>query len=185
MGAALAPIQLGFGRCSSSSARPVWKSRLLDEFKSTAAMDLDGSAQDATSTKARRPISCSDLLRPLFGGGLEGTAAENAEAFARSRGAFAPALGPWLPLAGLVLDVDVGLDTGGGRASSPRSGGHASTASWRNCWTHSSLRPRSSCWKTCTGSTKLRPSCFGTSARPMRRGRGQSAARDARARTGS
>ena len=110
MGAALAPIQLGFGAMFELVGEAgVGKSRLLDEFKSTAATDLRRIGARCDEYESSTPYFVfRNLLRPLFPGGLEGTAAENAEVFRTAVAAFAPALGPWLPLAGLVLDVDVG-----------------------------------------------------------------------------
>jgi predicted ATPase/class 3 adenylate cyclase len=110
MGAALAPVLLDFGTMLELVGDAgVGKSRLLDEFKTTAAADFARIGARCDEYESSTPYFVfRSLLRPLFPGELEGTPEENAETLRETVARAAPELLPWLPLVGLVLDVDVG-----------------------------------------------------------------------------
>jgi class 3 adenylate cyclase/tetratricopeptide (TPR) repeat protein len=110
MGAALGPVRLGFGTVLELVGEAgVGKSRLLDEFKTTAAADLVRAGARCDEYESSTPYFVfRNLLRPLVPNSLEGTAEENAVALQTLIAGATPQLAPWLPLVGLVLDVDVG-----------------------------------------------------------------------------
>jgi len=110
MGAALAPVRLGFGTMLELVGDAgVGKTRLLDEFKTTSAADLARIGARCDQYESSTPYFVfRSLLRPLFPGELEGTPEENAETLSATVESVARDLAPWLPLVGLVLDVDVG-----------------------------------------------------------------------------
>jgi class 3 adenylate cyclase/tetratricopeptide (TPR) repeat protein len=110
MAAALAPVRLGFGTMMELVGDAgVGKSRLLDEFKTAAAADLVRVGARCDEYESSTPYFVfQNLLRPLVPNALEGTAEENAAAIRALVVRVAPELAPWLPLVGLVLDVDVG-----------------------------------------------------------------------------
>ena len=92
MGAALAPVRLGFGTMLELVGEAgVGKTRLLQEFKSTAATTSGGSARAATSTRARRRTSSSGTCCARCSPELDGTAGrERRRRCARSSQRVAP-----------------------------------------------------------------------------------------------
>jgi predicted ATPase/class 3 adenylate cyclase len=109
MGAALAPVRLGFGTMLELVGDAgVGKTRLLDEFGATAGADLARVGARCDQYKSSTPYFVfRSLLRPLFPGELGGTPRDNAELLRATVERVAPELEPWLPLVALVLDVDV------------------------------------------------------------------------------
>ncbi|MBA3844364.1 MAG: tetratricopeptide repeat protein [Actinobacteria bacterium] len=106
--ASLAPVRLGFGSVIELVGEAgVGKSRLLAEFRSTAE-DLRRLGARCDEYESSTPYFVfRNLLQPLIVDDLDAPAEQHTGELRETVERIAPALLPWLPLIGLVLDVDV------------------------------------------------------------------------------
>ena len=181
--AALAPVRLGFGTMLELVGEAgLGKTRLLQELRANADdLRVIGARCDEYESSTPYFVFRS-LLSPLIGE-LDGTPAENTAALRTLVDEVAPGLVPWIPLLALPLDVDVRADAGGARAPARVPAGTAARCRRGVPAVAAARSDAAARSRTCTGSTRRRPSCCATSARRTRRGRGRSAAHAAQATT--
>lgn len=108
LGAALAPVQAGFGSfVELVGDAGIGKSRLLEEIQVQAAGMTILSAACEQYESSTPYFAFRGVLRTLVGEGLNGSAASNTAVLSTRVGEIAPELVPWVPLLALPLDVEV------------------------------------------------------------------------------
>ena len=108
LGAALAPVQAGFGSfVELVGDAGIGKSRLLEEVRARGVgMTILSSACEQYESSTPY-FAFRSLLRSLVGAGLNGSAAANTSVLSARLEQIAPQLAPWVPLLALPLDIEV------------------------------------------------------------------------------